>query len=147
MEFGKYGAMYQALISKEKLRKQDDICMAYWKLFDRLGAICASKWHWFLNDPLRKMTLCLLKTINGNHTNKYLEKKRRFNLEIQAGEHNNWKFVCNYFCWKEDRILFKAVFQIICSHSMHALQPSDSGKRNTAKSCSQYDKNTFEYAI
>ena len=43
-------------------------------------------------------------------------------------------------------MLFKVVFLIICSHSMHALQPSDSGKRITAESCSQYDKNTFEYA-
>ena len=77
---------------------------------------------------LKKMILCLWKTINGNQTYKYLEKKGRFYLEIQSGGHNNWKFVCNYFCWKEDRILFKAVFQIICSHSMHALQPSVSEK-------------------
>ena len=61
---------------------------------------------------LKKMILCLWKTINGNQTYKYLEKKGRFNLEIQSGGHNNWKFVCNYFCWKEDRILFKVVFQI-----------------------------------
>ena len=113
-------------------------------MLKRLGAICASKWHWSKDDPLKQMTLCLWKTINGNQTKKHLEKKRRFNLETQTGGHIDWKFVCSYCCWKEDRILIKAVFQIICSHSMHALQPSDSGKCNTAESCTQYDKNILK---
>ena len=46
-----------------------------------------------------------------------------------------------------DRMLFKAVFQIHCSPLMHAIQPSDSGKRNTAKSCTECCKKNLKYAI
>ena len=63
--------------------------------------------------------------------------------EIQFGD-SNWRpkrFVCNSFCWKNDRILYQAVFQIYCSPLTDPVQPSDSGKRNTAKSCIECRKN------
>ena len=49
----------------------------------------------------------------------FTKKDERFNLEIQSGGLDN---------------------QIHCSFSMLPLQPNDSGKRNTAKSCTKCSK-------
>ena len=66
-------------------------------------------------------------------------EKRRFNLEIQTGGHDNQTIFCDHWCWIYDCIPFKAVFWIHCSHSMLSVQPDYCGTCNTAKSCTEYN--------
>ena len=81
---------------------------------------------------------CLQMTSIANQNKKNLQKKRRFNLEIQTGGHDNQTFLCDHECLMYDCIQFKAVFQIHCSHSMLTAQPDYCGTCNTAKSCTEH---------
>ena len=74
----------------------------------------------------------------ANQNKKNLQKKRRFNLEIQNGGLTIENlFVIILFESMTVCILSKAVCQIHCSFLMLPLQSNDSGKHNMTKSCTE----------